>query len=111
MSDTDKNFTDEEALRFHANGKPGKLEISPTKPMATQRDLSLAYSPGVAVPVEAIAENADASYDLTARGNMVAVISNGTAILGARQFGGAGLQAGHGRQGGFVQTLCRCRFH
>ena len=87
MSDTDKNFTDEEALRFHANGKPGKLEISPTKPMATQRDLSLAYSPGVAVPVEAIAENADASYDLTARGNMVAVISNGTAILGLGNLG------------------------
>ena len=72
MSDTEKNFTDEEALRFHTRGKPGKLEISPTKPMATQRDLSLAYSPGVAVPVQAIADNPDASYDLTARGNMVA---------------------------------------
>ena len=87
MSDTEKNFTDEEALRFHSRGKPGKLEISPTKPMATQRDLSLAYSPGVAVPVEAIAENPDASYDLTARGNMVAVISNGTAILGLGNLG------------------------
>jgi malate dehydrogenase (oxaloacetate-decarboxylating)(NADP+) len=87
MSDTEKNFTNEEALRFHSRGKPGKLEISPTKPMATQRDLSLAYSPGVAVPVQAIAENPDASYDLTARGNMVAVISNGTAILGLGNLG------------------------
>jgi malic enzyme len=84
------------------------LKISPTKPMATQRDLSLAYSPGVAVPVKAIADNPDASYDLTARGNMVAVISNGTAILGLGNFGRAGFQAGDGRQGGFVQTLCRC---
>ena len=87
MSDTDKKFTDEEALRFHTRGKPGKLEISPTKPMATQRDLSLAYSPGVAVPVQAIADNPDASYDYTSRGNMVAVISNGTAILGLGNLG------------------------
>ncbi len=87
MSDTEKNFTDEEALRFHTRGKPGKLEISPTKPMATQRDLSLAYSPGVAVPVQAIADNPDASYDYTSRGNMVAVISNGTAILGLGNLG------------------------
>ena len=74
MSDTEKNFTDEEALRFHTRGKPGKLEINPTKPMATQRDLSLAYSPGVAVPVQAIADNPDSSYDYTSRGNMVAVM-------------------------------------
>jgi malate dehydrogenase (oxaloacetate-decarboxylating)(NADP+) len=83
----DKSFTDQEALRFHTRGKPGKLEIVPTKPMATQRDLSLAYSPGVAVPVKVIAENPDASYDYTARGNMVAVISNGTAILGLGNLG------------------------
>lgn len=82
-----KSFTDQEALRFHTRGKPGKLEIVPTKPMATQRDLSLAYSPGVAVPVKVIAENPDASYDYTARGNMVAVISNGTAILGLGNLG------------------------
>jgi len=81
------SFTDQEALAFHARGKPGKLEISPTKPMATQRDLSLAYSPGVAVPVRAIAENPDAAYDYTAKGNMVAVISNGTAILGLGDLG------------------------
>ena len=87
MSDSEKTFTDEEALRFHTRGKPGKLEVTPTKPMATQRDLSLAYSPGVAVPVEAIAANPDASYDYTSRGNMVAVISNGTAILGLGNLG------------------------
>jgi malate dehydrogenase (oxaloacetate-decarboxylating)(NADP+) len=82
-------FTDEEALSFHASPKPGKLEITPTKPMATQRDLSLAYSPGVAVPVRAIAENPDAVFDYTARGNMVAVITNGTAILGLGNLGAA----------------------
>ncbi|HWA88430.1 MAG TPA: NADP-dependent malic enzyme [Rhizomicrobium sp.] len=81
------SFTDEEALAFHAGAKPGKLEITPTKPMATQRDLSLAYSPGVAVPVRAIAERPDAAYDYTAKGNLVAVISNGTAILGLGDLG------------------------
>ncbi len=80
-------FTDEEALAFHASGKPGKIEITPTKPMATQRDLSLAYSPGVAVPVRAIAANPDAVFDYTAKGNLVAVISNGTAILGLGDLG------------------------
>ena len=81
------SFTDEEALAFHAGAKPGKLEITPTKPMATQRDLSLAYSPGVAVPVRAIAENPDLAYDYTNKGNLVAVISNGTAILGLGDLG------------------------
>ncbi len=81
------SITDEEALEFHSRGKPGKLEITPTKPMATQRDLSLAYSPGVAVPVRAIAENPDAAYDYTAKGNLVAVITNGTAILGLGDLG------------------------
>ncbi|HYS47809.1 MAG TPA: NADP-dependent malic enzyme [Xanthobacteraceae bacterium] len=81
------SFTDEEALAFHAGEKPGKLEVVPTKPMATQRDLSLAYSPGVAVPVLRIAENPDLAYDYTAKGNMVAVISNGTAILGMGNLG------------------------
>jgi malate dehydrogenase (oxaloacetate-decarboxylating)(NADP+) len=82
-------FTDQEALSFHATPKPGKLEITPTKPMATQRDLSLAYSPGVAVPVRAIAENPDAAFDYTSRGNLVAVITNGTAILGLGNLGAA----------------------
>ncbi len=81
------SFTQEEALAFHAGAKPGKIEITPTKPMATQRDLSLAYSPGVAVPVRAIAERPDAAYDYTAKGNLVAVISNGTAILGLGDLG------------------------
>ncbi|KMO44933.1 malic enzyme [Methylobacterium tarhaniae] len=75
-------FTDQEALQFHQHGRPGKLEVVATKPMATQRDLSLAYSPGVAVPVLAIADNPELAYDYTAKGNLVAVISNGTAILG-----------------------------
>ena len=77
----------EEALHFHAMGRPGKLEIVPTKPMATQRDLSLAYSPGVAVPVKAIAEDPAKAFDYTTKGNMVAVISNGTAILGLGNLG------------------------
>ncbi len=81
------SITDAEALAFHQQGKAGKLEITPTKPMATQRDLSLAYSPGVAVPVRAIAETPDAAYDYTAKGNLVAVISNGTAILGLGDLG------------------------
>jgi len=75
-------FTDQEALLFHSVGRPGKLEVVATKPMATQRDLSLAYSPGVAVPVLAIAEDPGKAYDYTTKGNFVAVITNGTAILG-----------------------------
>jgi malate dehydrogenase (oxaloacetate-decarboxylating)(NADP+) len=75
-------FTDQEALLFHSQGRPGKLEVVATKPMATQRDLSLAYSPGVAVPVLAIAADESLAYDYTTKGNFVAVITNGTAILG-----------------------------
>jgi len=88
MSDAEKRtFTDEEALSFHRLPTPGKIAIVPTKPMATQRDLSLAYSPGVAVPVLAIAEDPDKAYDYTSKGNLVAVISNGTAILGLGNLG------------------------
>ncbi len=89
MSDSNSNgqFSDREALLFHSMGRPGKIEIVASKPMATQRDLSLAYSPGVAAPVRAIAENPDAAYDYTAKGNLVAVISNGTAILGLGNLG------------------------
>lgn len=93
MPATDKSgkssipMTDQEALQFHQQGRPGKLEINPTKPMATQRDLSLAYSPGVAVPVLAISEDPSRAYDYTTRGNMVAVVSNGTAILGLGNLG------------------------
>jgi len=82
-----RRYTDEEALLFHSEGRPGKLEINATKPMASQRDLSLAYSPGVAAPVRAIADNPSTAYDYTAKGNLVAVISNGTAILGLGNLG------------------------
>jgi malate dehydrogenase (oxaloacetate-decarboxylating)(NADP+) len=80
-------FSEAEALEFHSSGRPGKIEIVASKPMATQRDLSLAYSPGVAVPVRAIAEDPAKAYDYTAKGNLVAVISNGTAILGLGNLG------------------------
>ncbi|MFN3724895.1 MAG: NADP-dependent malic enzyme [Allosphingosinicella sp.] len=80
-------FSEAEALEFHSQGRAGKIEIIASKPMATQRDLSLAYSPGVAVPVRAIAEDPAAAYDYTAKGNLVAVISNGTAILGLGNLG------------------------
>ena len=87
MSESNTRYTDAEALEFHSRGRPGKLEIIASKPMATQRDLSLAYSPGVAVPVRAIAENPACAYDYTNKGNLVAVISNGTAILGLGDLG------------------------
>ncbi len=80
-------FTEQEALQFHSSGKPGKLEIATTKPLATQRDLSLAYSPGVAVPVLAIAKDPADVYAYTNKGNLVAVVSNGTAILGLGNLG------------------------
>jgi malate dehydrogenase (oxaloacetate-decarboxylating)(NADP+) len=80
-------FSEQEALEFHSQGRPGKIEIIASKPMATQRDLSLAYSPGVAVPVRAIAADPATAYDYTAKGNLVAVISNGTAILGLGNLG------------------------
>ena len=88
MSDrSNVEFSEREALFFHATGRPGKIEIIASKPMATQRDLSLAYSPGVAVPVRAIAADPATAYDYTAKGNLVAVISNGTAILGLGNLG------------------------
>ena len=88
MSDAEKRtFTDEEALDFHRYPTPGKIAIAATKPMATQSDLSLAYSPGVAAPVLAIAKNPDDAYEYTSKGNLVAVFSNGTAILGLGNLG------------------------
>ena len=83
----ENHFTEKEALLFHSEGKPGKIEIKATKPLETQRDLSLAYSPGVASPVNAIAENVDTIFDYTSKGNLVGVISNGTAILGLGNLG------------------------
>lgn len=82
-----ETISDKDALLFHSRGRPGKLAIVATKPMATQRDLSLAYSPGVAAPVLAIAKDPTLAYDYTTRGNMVAVITNGTAILGLGDLG------------------------
>ncbi|HYG84651.1 MAG TPA: NADP-dependent malic enzyme [Azospirillum sp.] len=88
MAETDtKRVTDEEALLLHASGRPGKLEITATKPLTTQRDLSLAYSPGVAAPCLRIAEDPSLAYDYTAKGNVVAIISNGTAVLGLGDLG------------------------
>ncbi|MFD1881845.1 NADP-dependent malic enzyme [Paracoccus pacificus] len=80
-------ITPEEALAYHLEPRPGKYDIVPSTPMATQRDLSLAYSPGVAVPVQAIADRPETAFDYTVKGNMVAVISNGTAILGMGNLG------------------------
>ena len=80
-------ITKEAALEYHENGRPGKIEVKPTKPYTTQTDLSLAYSPGVAYPCLAIQENPDDVYKYTDRGNLVAVISNGTAVLGLGDIG------------------------
>jgi malate dehydrogenase (oxaloacetate-decarboxylating)(NADP+) len=87
MANEKEPITDQEALAYHSEGKPGKISILPTKPLMTQRDLSLGYSPGVAVPCLAIEKNPELAYDYTARGNFVAVISNGTAVLGLGNLG------------------------
>ena len=81
------HYTDKEALDFHKDKKPGKIEISSSKNMTTKRDLALAYSPGVAAPVRAISDNPEAAFDYTSKGNLVAVISNGSAILGMGNLG------------------------
>jgi malate dehydrogenase (oxaloacetate-decarboxylating)(NADP+) len=81
------HYTDKEALEFHTKKKPGKIEIVSSKNMTTKRDLALAYSPGVAVPVKKISENPETAYDYTSKGNLVAVISNGSAILGLGNLG------------------------
>ena len=80
-------LTREDALLYHSKGKPGKIEITPTKPYSSQRDLSLAYSPGVAEPCLEIEKDPNAAYEYTAKGNLVAVISNGTAVLGLGDIG------------------------
>ena len=82
-----EHYSDKEALEFHLNNKSGKIEIISSKPMTTKRDLALAYSPGVAAPVKAISENPELAYDYTTKGNLVAVISNGSAILGLGNLG------------------------
>jgi len=75
------HYTDKEALEFHSQNKPGKIEINSSKPMTTKRDLALAYSPGVAAPVKAISENPEAAYDYTSKGNLVAVIMKSSIVL------------------------------
>jgi malate dehydrogenase (oxaloacetate-decarboxylating)(NADP+) len=87
MSTNKPTITEEDALQFHVNGRPGKIEIIASKPLTTQRDLSLAYSPGVAYPCLHIAKDPNTAYDYTAKGNLVAVISNGTAVLGLGDLG------------------------
>ncbi|PHQ68594.1 MAG: hypothetical protein COB93_10285 [Sneathiella sp.] len=87
MSDNKDSSQYDEALRYHAQGKPGKMEIIATKAVATQQDLSLAYSPGVAAPCLAIADDPETVYDYTTKGNRIAVISNGTAVLGLGNLG------------------------
>jgi len=82
-----EHYSDKEALEFHFKNKSGKIEIISSKPMTTKRDLALAYSPGVAAPVRAISKNPDAAYDYTSKGNLVAVISNGSAVLGMGNLG------------------------
>ena len=82
-----EHYSDKEALEFHNSNKSGKIEIISSKPMTTKRDLALAYSPGVAAPVKAISQNPDLAYDYTTKGNLVAVISNGSAILGLGNLG------------------------
>ena len=81
---------DKESLAMHRTGRPGKIEVVATKPLTTQHDLSLAYSPGVAAPCLEIADDPNTAYDYTAKGNMVAVISNGTAVLGLGNLGALG---------------------
>src|SRR5439155_13080093 len=87
MEEGSIRVTEEEALQFHAQGRPGKIEISATKALTTARDLSLAYSPGVAFPCLHIQKDPTLAYDYTAKGNMVAVVSNGTAVLGLGNLG------------------------
>jgi malate dehydrogenase (oxaloacetate-decarboxylating)(NADP+) len=82
-------ITKQQALDYHTEGKPGKIEIRPTKPCATQRDLSLAYTPGVAQPCLMIKDNPSDVYKYTSKGNLVAVVSNGTAVLGLGNIGAA----------------------
>jgi allosteric NADP-dependent malic enzyme (EC 1.1.1.40) len=85
---------DLDSLEMHRTGKPGKIEINATKPLTTQRDLSLAYSPGVAAPCVEIHAEPNKAYEYTARGNLVAVVSNGTAVLGLGHIGALAFQAG-----------------
>ena len=105
------HYTDKEALDFHIKGKSGKIEIGSSKPLTTKRDLSLAYSPGVAAPVKEIAKNPDLAYDYTSKGNLVAVISNGVSYFRTWESWVTRLKTCNGRKICFVQTLCRYRLY
>ena len=87
MDEQENKLLAQESLRMHAKGRPGKLEIQATKPLTTQRDLTLAYSPGVATPCLEIHRDHDLAYDYTAVGNLVAIVSNGSAVLGLGNIG------------------------
>src|SRR2546429_6577505 len=89
----------QEALDYHSQGRPGKIQVSPSKPFKNQHDLSLAYTPGVAEPCREIAQRPEEAYTYTAKGNLVAVVTNGTAVLGPRHIGPPPRQAGTGGQG------------
>jgi malic enzyme len=112
MADERRKITEEDALQFHAQGRPGKLEVVATKPLTTQRDLSLAYSPGVATPCLRIQKDPLCAYDYTAKGNMVAVISNGTAVLGLGNIGAlastASISRSRPRMSTSSSTACAC---
>ena len=97
-----EHYSDKEALDFHNTNKSGKIEIISSKPMTSKRDLALAYSPGVAAPVKAISKIPDLAYDYTTKGNLVAVISNGSAILGLWKFRGSRFKASYGRKSCFI---------
>jgi malate dehydrogenase (oxaloacetate-decarboxylating)(NADP+) len=97
-----KELRKEQALEYHSSGRPGKIEVVPTKEAKTQRDLSLAYSPGVAEPCKEIANNVEDVYKYTAKGNLVGVISNGTAVIGAGRYWPGSQQTGNGRERGIV---------
>src|SRR5260221_3755344 len=97
--------TDEEALQLHSMGRPGKIEIRATKPLTTQRDLSLAYSPGVAVPCLRIRDNPDLAYEYTAKGNFVAVVSHGPDRVRHRELRALASQAADGSDAGPLSML------
>ena len=104
-----RRMTPEEALEYHSRGRKGKIEVVSVQALPDAEDLSLAYSPGVAEPCLAIAKDPDKVYEYTTKGNLVAVISNGTAVLGLGNIGAARRQAGHGGQGRPLQALRRHR--
>src|SRR5256885_7473639 len=95
----------QEALDYHSQGRPGKIQVSPTKPFKNQHDLSLAYTPGVAEPCREIAQRPEEAYTYTAKGNLVAVVTNGTAVLGLRHIGPPAGEPGMGGKGGLFKAF------